>query len=307
MDENAVESTAVEMEDDFDDSGWDDEVLPAEETEDAAEETSEAEPEAESDGADQPDGTVTEESKPAETDAQPEQKPEADAFELKYMGETKTVGKEEAVVLAQKGLDYDRIRQERDSMSTELDGLRADKGKLTEYEDFLSALARSVGMDIPAMMDSTRAKMLVAEEKKKGNTISEDFALQKIKFEKEKAAFEKQKGESGKQQPEKTEEKKPEQPRTDDEAAQARRNDEAAAFLKAYPNVDPKSIPKEVINQWMSGVPLTAAYTAWENKELKAKLAAYEQNEKNSKRSTGSAKSAGAGRVTDPVFAGWDD
>ena len=65
MDENAVESTAVEMEDDFDDSGCDDEVFASEETEDAAEETSEAEPETESDGADQPDGTVTEESKPA--------------------------------------------------------------------------------------------------------------------------------------------------------------------------------------------------------------------------------------------------
>lgn len=306
MDENAVESTAVEMEDDFDDSGWDDEVFASEETEDAAEETSEAEPETESDGADQPDGIVNGDEKPTETDAQPEQKTEAESFDLKYMGETKTVGKEEAVVLAQKGLDYDRIRQERDSMSAELESLRADKPKLTEYEDFLDALARSVGMDIPAMMDSTRAKMLVAEEKKKGNNISEDFALQKIRFEKEKAAFEKQKGESGKQQPEKAEEK-PEQPRTDDEAAQARRNDEAAAFLKAYPNIDPKSIPKEVINQWMSGVPLTAAYTAWENKELKAKIAAYEQNEKNSKRSTGSAKSAGAGRVTDPVFAGWDD
>ena len=306
MDENAVESTLA-GEEDFDLSGWDDEVE-TDAAEDATEETSEAEPANESDGADQPDGEGDGEDKPAEADAQPEQKPEADnSFELKYMGETKTVGKEEAVVLAQKGLDYDRIRQERDSMSTELEGLRADKNKLAEYEDFLKALATSVNMDIPAMMDSTRAKMLVAAEKKKGNTISEEFALQKIKFEKEKAEFEKAKGESGKQQAEKPEEK-PKEQKTEDEAAKARRNDEAAAFLREFPEVDPKKIPKEVINQWMGGTPLSVAYMKYENAKLKADLAAAEQNQKNSKRTTGSSKSAGSGRAAqDPVFAGWDD
>jgi hypothetical protein len=305
MDEQAVESTTVE-EDGFDMSGWDDEVE-TEPAEDATEETGETEQETGADGADQPDGEGAGEDKPEETDAQPEPKPGADTLELKYMGETKTVGKEEAVVLAQKGLDYDRIRQERDSMSAELEGLRADKNRLTEYEDFLSALASSVNMDIPAMMDSTRAKMLVAAEKRKGNVITEDFALQRIKFEKEKAEFEKSKGDSGKQQADKPEEK-PKTENTENEAAKARRNDEAAAFLKDFPEVDPKTIPKEVINQWMSGTPLSVAYMKYENQKLKAELAAEQQNQKNSKRTTGSSKTAGAGRTAqDPVFAGWDD
>lgn len=305
MDENAnAESTFVE-EDDFDDSGWDDEVTA--ETEEAEDEESGTEAAPEGDGADQPADKETEEAKPETTEADPEPKQEADGFELKYMGETKTVGKNEAIVLAQKGLDYDRIRQERDSMSTELEDLRAGKVKLAEYEDFLTKLAASVGMEIPAMMDSTRAKMLVAEEKAKGNTITEDFALQKIRFEREKAAFEQQKtqGESGKLPPEKAEEKP--EAKSDEDAAKARRDDEAAEFLREFPDVEPKSIPKEVINKWMSGEPLVRAYMAYENKKLKAELAAMEQNQKNSQRSTGSVRSAGAGKVQDPAFIGWDD
>lgn len=302
MDENAnAESTFVE-EDDFDDSGWDDEVTA--ETEEAEDEESGTEAAPEGDGADQPADKETEEAKPETTEADPEPKQEADGFELKYMGETKTVGKNEAIVLAQKGLDYDRIRQERDSMSTELEGLRADKAKLTEYEDFLGKLALSVGADIPTMMESTRAKMLVADEKKKGNEISEEFAREKIRFEREKADFERQK--ASKQQPAAEAEAKPEA-KSDEDAAKARRDDEAAEFLREFPDVEPKSIPKEVINKWMSGEPLVRAYMAYENKKLKAELAAMEQNQKNSQRSTGSVRSAGAGKVQDPAFIGWDD
>ena len=232
-----------------------------------------------------------------------------DSFELKYMGETKRIGREEMIALAQKGMDYDRIREERDKMSPELDGLRSDKTKLTEYEGFLAKLAESVGMDIPAMIESTQAKMLVADEAKKGNTITEDFALQRIRFEREKADFEKQKGRKDSDKPKEDGQAKAESGKQtpEEEIAKARRDDEAKAFLKEYPEVDPKTIPKEVMNKWMGGTPLINAYMVYENKKLKADLAAMEQNMKNSGRSTGSVKSAGAGRATDPVFAGWDD
>ena len=307
MNEEITTTTEEVADDGFD--GWDDEpVTTADEPEDPEEQTEEEQPQEAGDGENQPAPEQTEE-KP-----EPEAKPETDdSFELKYMGETKRVGRSEAVVLAQKGMDYDRIRSERDSMTAELEGLRADKGKLTEYESFLEKLAKSVGSDIPSMIDTTLAKMMVAEEAKKGNTITEEFAKQRIQFDREKAEFAKQQQGSavknGKEDaPEKAETKPEQKPAANDEAvAKAKRDDEANAFLAAYPDVDPKSIPKEVMDKWRGGVPLLNAYMAWENKKLKAELEALEQNTKNSARSSGSAKSAGAGRVTDPFFAGWDD
>ena len=211
------------------------------------------------------------------------------------------------IALAQKGKDYDRIREERDGMTTEIEGLRADKTKLNEYEGFLSKLALSVGMDIPSMMDNTLAKMLVAEEARKGNTITEDFALQRIKFDRERAAFENQKNKGGKaEQPaQEPASKQPEAPAKDD-AAQARVNDEVNAFLAKYPGIDPKTIPEEVIAAWKGGTPLLYAYMEHENKTLKADNAAIEQNRKNSERSTGSVSSAGAGRRKDAFDMGWD-
>ena len=304
-------TAAIEAEDDgFDDTGWDEEpVAVAEEPEEPEEQTETEEPEQTGDGEDQP----APEQEPNEPE--PEAKPEApadDSFELKYMGETRRVGKAEAIVLAQKGMDYDRIRSERDSMTTELEGLRADKNKLAEYEGFLDKLARSVGQDIPSMIDTTLAKMMVAEEAKKGNKITEEFAKQRIQFDREKAEFAKQQGSAvkntGGDAPEKAEtQPEPKKAAEDEAAAKARREDEANAFLAAYPDVDPKAIPKEVMEKWRGGQPLLQAYMAYENKKLKAELAALEQNTKNSARSTGSAKSAGAGRTTDPFFAGWDD
>ena len=306
MDENNVESIISE-DSDFDDSGWDDEgtgYVPEEEPEQESGEDAEAEAESDGDsGEDQP-AEPEAEAKPEES--APEQN---DSFELNYMGNKSTVGRNEVVALAQKGMDYDRIRQERDGMSKELEELRGNKDKLAEYEGFLDKLARSAGIDIPTLIDNTLAKALVAEEAKKGNTISEDFALQRIKFDREKADFEKRK-QSGGEQPKKQEEPAKEEPAKEPDAdatAKARRDDEANAFLAAYPDIDPKTIPKDVLGEWTKGTPLLQAYMAYENKQLKADIEALKQNTKNSERSTGSAKSAGAGRVQDPAFVGWDD
>ena len=308
MNEN-TENTMSEAEESAFDSGWDDEsagTYEPETTDENAEEATEGASVTENnDGENQPAAESAEASKDDENGETP--KPSEDSFELKYMGETRRVGRNEAVVLAQKGLDYDRIRKERDDMSKELSELRPEKQKLTDYEGFLDKLARSVGMDIPGMIDSTLAKMLVAEEQKKGNTITEEFARQKIQFDREKAEYEKQKNQGAAKAPEqKAPAEQPADTKADDAAA-ARRNDEAAAFLKAYPDLDPKTLPKEVLDKWWDGgESLITAYTTYENKRLKAENEALRQNNKNSERSTGSVQSAGAGRTKDAFDEGWD-
>lgn len=65
---------------------------------------------------------VTDEAEPA---ANPAPEPESESFTLRHLGETKSVGREEVIALAQKGMDYDRIRSKLGDASRELEALRA--------------------------------------------------------------------------------------------------------------------------------------------------------------------------------------
>lgn len=60
---------------------------------------------------------------PAEQEHTVQARQEADqSFQLKHMDEVRTVGREEVIALAQKGLDYDRIRgklEQRDQIDSE--------------------------------------------------------------------------------------------------------------------------------------------------------------------------------------------
>ena len=108
-------------------------------------------------------------------DAEPEAEPDAEAenadqwIELKHMDdEPRKVSKEEAKALAQKGLDYDRIRQERDSLKSNLPRYEAMEEFLKEMQgDFDS---------IEDFMDDTRARIMSDAE-----GISYNDALEKVK------------------------------------------------------------------------------------------------------------------------------
>ena len=55
----------------------------------------------------------------------PEPEREPESYTLRHLGETKNVGREEVIALAQKGMDYDRIRSKLGDASRELEALRA--------------------------------------------------------------------------------------------------------------------------------------------------------------------------------------
>lgn len=214
----------------------------------------------------------TKEDKPAERQEAADQQ----LFELKHLGEVKQVGRDEVVTLAQKGLNYDHIRQERDTA-------RQEVARLSELEQFLKELAAPQGMSVEDLIDSTRANVLADRE-----GLDKEVALQRVKLERDRKAFEaeRQKGIQAQQEADREE---------------TRRRDSFLKFAKEYPGVDPKSIPKEVWDKFGEGVDLTDAYSRYENKKLKdelsamtAKLEAEKQNNKNKERSTGSQKSAGS-------------
>lgn len=113
-------NTAVEQEQTSDSfmDGWDDTETfesAADQQEEQVEETEQEEEHAESSGE---EGEVTEQStetteQTQETEQQAEAQQQVDApkqWNLRHMGEVKSVGESEMVTLAQKGMDYDRIR-----------------------------------------------------------------------------------------------------------------------------------------------------------------------------------------------------
>lgn len=110
---------------------------------------------------------------PAEEESGAEDHDEAEDadqwLELKHMDDpVRKVSKEEAKALAQKGLDYDRIRGERD-------GLLKDLSKFKDYESFLNELKGDFDT-IDDLIDDTRARVLSEKEE-----ISYNAALSRIK------------------------------------------------------------------------------------------------------------------------------
>ena len=238
--------------------------------------------------AEEPSATKADEGpKPAEAVTADEQ------FTLKHLGESKNYSRDEVTTLAQKGLDYDRIRTERDSMRAEMPAMR-------DAMNFIEELAAGSHVSVEELMESVRAKALIAREAEAGRTISDVGAREQIR--REKAAREKDAEASAEAHdveaetpPAQTEPAKP------DVMAEIRR------FAQAYPEVKATEIPQKVWDDFRAGKgDLTSLYTMNENAALRQKVAALEQNEKNRGRSTGSMKSAGNRSAKSAMQEIWD-
>lgn len=208
-------------------------------------------------------------------------------FTINYLGNEEKLTLDQMKELAQKGRDYDHVREERDK-------LRSDHSGAEAQMEFLKELADRAGLSVEEQIDRTRALWLQIDEADNGNDISEADALQRVQRErKNKANKAETKDENG-----------------DD----ARLNPQIDRFLKVYPNVQATDIPKEVWDMaaTLDG-DLLSAYQAYEIKTLREERTQKEaaakkkqQNEKNESRSAGSRRSAGAGKVKDDFDDGWD-
>lgn len=292
MNEEINEAVETESTEDWADSDsfWNDD---SEENADAADAAEEETP-AETDEPEQEETDTAEthlEDGAAEDAAEPEVRQEESAdqrFELKHLEETRSVDRDEVIRLAQKGMDYDRIREERDNVRPEL--------KL--YKDFLSELADESGLTVTELIDSVRAKRLEASEKEKGNEISEVDALLRVQREREAA----QKAKPAEESIERVEKEKPSEVQ-----AEESRRESFARFAREYPDVKAEDIPAKVWQDFAANKgDLADIYARHENTALKAKIAAMERNEDNRKRSTGSRKSSGA-KAKDMFDSAWDE
>ena len=272
-----------EMFDGFGDGTEAQAATPKEET---IEETPEEEPAEQIDQSEdeQPaDEEVTEEPVAEEQTSDP-------MFTLKHLGETKDYTRDETITLAQKGLDYDRIRAERDA-------LKAEKASLQEHEDFLKELAELASEDsnqpysIEDLMVDTKARLIVQREQNMGKEITFNQAKARVR----------------------------EEAKAKKAPTISKREASFIRFNEQYPNVDAESIPKEVWAEFGDGstVDLSVAYTRYisnaesrklqeQLNELQEKFKTLEQNQKNKQRSTGSRRSNGSPPI-DHDLDGWGE
>lgn len=266
---------------------------------DTEDEDSAPDTEAENDStADQPDGEQAEEKgedKPEDKSGEEKAAEEQAAdqtFELKHLDETRTVNREEVVALAQKGLDYDRIRAKLD----ELRAAETQAGENEQYAAFVCELAESAGVSVEEMIDGTRARVLADKAKREGRELSAEDALKQARQTREDAT------------------KKSAQSKELREARQKQERfaEEAGRFRNLFPEVKAEEIPAEVWQEYDKTGNLVDAWNRHQNTKLTEELGALrkeleglKQERKNQERSTGSRKSAGAAKKS-AVDAAWD-
>lgn len=208
---------------------------------------------------------------PEDTPAAEPVQPQEETFTLRVNEEERTCSREEVISLAQKGADYDRVKEQ-------LDGQQ-------EAMDVLADLAKEADTDIPGLLDNFRLNML----KKQG--LSDDAAKERLareKVEKENATLKAAKS---------AQEPKAESPRE-----RARR--ELAEFRQAYPDVElTEELSGKLMEAVRQGKTLLESYRSYENAqkdariaELEQQLAAEKQNKRNRAASPGSQKDSGGRR-----------
>lgn len=265
------------------------------EGEDTAEEETETASETE-DAQSASDGGAAETAAEAGAEAQTETtEQKADAPEktwtLRHMDETKNVGEAEMVTLAQKGMDYDRIRAKYDESKPAM--------------EILSIFAKQKGVSVADYVSFLRT------EAKKADGLSEAEARRSIELEDREAAVTAREAEQA------AERQAAEQANAAANAAAQRRKADIDEFAREYPDVarNPDAIPKEVWDAVAAGSSLTVAYAKYtakrareEAERTRSAAQAAQQNIKNAARSTGSMQSAGqnaGGR--DPFLEGWGE
>lgn len=293
MEENTVTTVETEQTSDAFMEGWDDtEFYGLTDQSESVEEEPAAASDAEAEGAaekepapvaEQTSSEITEQAQQAEDNAQVDAPKQ---WTLQHMDESKSVNETELVTLAQKGMDYDRIRSKWDEAKPVM--------------ELFNQFAVKAGMSVSDYIAHIRMQA------KQSQGMSEEEAKRSVDLEDREAIIA---AKEAQQAAETT-------AQTRRSEADARRQADIEAFRKIYPDAakDPKGIPAEVWQRVNEGMNLVAAYAVYDAKQARAaqlaaeqKAAAAMQNQTNAARSTGSMHSSGDNtKAKDPFLDGWD-
>lgn len=241
----------------------------------------------ETDGAESAGGTEQEQTGEdgSQTEPNTEDKSDGDTFTLKVNKEEKTYSREEVISLAQKGADYDRVKEQLTQSRENAAALQQQLDGQKDVMDTLTEVAKEAQMEIPQLLADLRRSVW------RNQGLSEDAVSERelrLKAEKENAQL--------KVQP--SEKEEPAQ----DSKQRARRDLEE--FRKEYPDVKlTDELLKALSGDIQGGGSLTSAYRKYEAAkkdakiaELEKALAAEKKNKENRVSSPGSQRDSGGRR-----------
>lgn len=214
-------------------------------------------------------------------------------FDLKYNKEVKQYTRQQVTELAQKGLNYDHVTEQRDRLQQENADLSKRLNENSGIIEMLKTAAEANGKSLPEYLTSIRINGLVSQG------LSMETARERVlREDAEQRLHSQQKAEeaaaSGKRE------------------AERRQKEDITRFQQKYKDVDPKTIPEEVWNAVRDGELLTDAYGDYQRrdlerqlKEAKEKLAIRTKNESNKQKSLGSLQSTKQETGKDPFLEGF--
>ena len=268
-DNDTDDSNVTETDDDSQDTGSDDQDDA--EGDDSAED--EDTDDSEDDGADG-DG----EGDSGNTDADK-------TFTIKVNKEERQVTLEEMTTLAQKGADYDRVKEQNTKhqqtiadLQSKLEGVSSQQAVL----DILGTIAQRSNSTLEQLAESLYINF------RKSAGASEDVAREELKSAKLEKELNSYKAKQTQQQEQETD-------------AEARAKRDLEDFAREYPDVElTEELVDKLVPDIQNGMSLSAAYRKHEKAqdsariaELERQLAAKAQNDKNKKRSPGSQRDSG--------------
>lgn len=214
-------------------------------------------------------------------------------FDLKYNKEVKQYTRQQVTELAQKGLNYDHVTEQRDRLQQENADLSKRLNENSGIIEMLKTAAEANGKSLPDYLTSIRINGLVSQG------LSMETARERVlREDAEQRLHSQQKAEeaaaSGKRE------------------AERRQKEDITRFQQKYKDVDPKTIPEEVWNAVRDGELLTDAYGDYQRRELERqlkeaneKLAIRAKNESNKQKSLGSLQSTKQETGKDPFLEGF--
>ena len=235
----------------------------------------------------------------AATDGNQQAQAEPEMYELKVNKGIQKVTMDQMKEYAQQGLDYGRVRQQRDTLQQNLNEQMQWRSQNENTLTELAAVAQAAGMDVPGLLNSLRVNMLVQQG------MSRETAQERIRAERAERQIEANRQQAMQQR----------NIQTQQDQMRQRVARDLQEFQQMYPGVDIKNVPQDVIAEAATGRnSLVGAYARYQNqqlqaqiKDLNAKLTAQEQNNNNKQRSLGSMKSSGNNSVKDDFLDGFND
>lgn len=218
----------------------------------------------------------------------------AETFTLKYKGQEEQYTREQLLELAQKGRDYDGLREDRDRLrdhhpALELIDRYAARNNMTR-EQYLEFAQRRA--------DEDEAAPVVRQLMEAGTpeAVARELALRRLQ---------ETRGQARRQQEQQAEKTREEQQRNAEAEKQA-----GYRALVDYANqngIDLSQLPQEVLRDINAGMKPLEAYLRYENASLRLERSQREQNEKNKDKNPGRVNDKAPAAVKDPFDDAFDE